>query len=153
MLSGLWSAANMIIFDWDLRSEGQRETERWWWDNYYSPPVTDKYLLVEHRPVGTDEGDGVEGVRTDGVPQTDVIHLTLLLRVSVVTTEGEAVTGEGCVLGSRVDGIVNPGLSWDGVSEPVQGVASFMFGCQDNSGTQTCNTETCWQLLGTWGIL
>ena len=77
-----------------------------------------------------------------------MIHLALLLRVSVVTTEGEAVTGEGGVLGSGVNRIVNPGLSRDGVSEPVQGVASFMFRCQDKSSTQTCNIEytaTCLQ--------
>jgi len=80
------------------------------------PPVTHKYLLVKHGSVRTHEGDGIERVRADWVPQTDVIHLTLLLRVSVVATEGEAVTGEGGVLGSGVNGIVNPGLSWDGVS-------------------------------------
>ena len=79
------------------------------------PPVTHKYLLVKHGSVGTHKGDGVETVRGDGVPQTDVIHLALLLGVSVVTTEGEPVTGEGGVLGSRVNRIVNPGLSWDGV--------------------------------------
>ena len=79
------------------------------------PPVTHKYLLVKHGSIGTHKGDRVESVRSDGISQTDVIHLALLLRVSVVTTEGEPVTGEGGVLGSGVNRIVNPGLSWDGV--------------------------------------
>ena len=82
----------------------------------YLPPVTHKNLLVKHRPIGTDEGDGIERVLTDGVPQTDVIHLALLLRVSVVATEGEAVTSKGGVLGSGVNRIVNSRFSWDGVS-------------------------------------
>ena len=102
----------------------------------YLPPVTHKNLLVKHRPIGTDEGDGIERVLTDGVPQTDVIHLALLLRVSIVTTEGEAVTGEGGVLGPGVNRVVDPGLPWDGVSQPVQGVASFVFCGQDQPSTQ-----------------
>ena len=41
----------------------------------YSPPVADEDLLAEDGAVGAEEGDGVEGVRSHGVPETHVIRL------------------------------------------------------------------------------
>ena len=40
-----------------------------------SPPVAHEDLLVEDGAVGAEEGDRVEGVRGDGVPQTHVVRL------------------------------------------------------------------------------
>ena len=48
--------------------------------------------------------------------QADAVLLALSVRVSVVASEDETVTGEGGLLGSGVNRIVNPRLSWDGVS-------------------------------------
>ena len=48
------------------------------------PPVAVKQLLIEDRPVGADEGDGVHEVVVDGVDQADVVLLALHLGVGIV---------------------------------------------------------------------
>ena len=62
------------------------------------PPIADKDFLVENCSVGAEEGDRVEGVGTERVLKTHMVGLTLLLRVGIVASKGEAVAGEGGLL-------------------------------------------------------
>ena len=52
----------------------------------YSPPVTDKYLLVEYCPIRTEERHRIESILVQGVTQAHMICLAVLLRVSIVTS-------------------------------------------------------------------
>ena len=64
----------------------------------FLPPIAHEDLLVEDRPIGTEEGDRVEAVVIRGVSQADVVGLAPLGRVSVVTSQHQAGAGEGRVL-------------------------------------------------------
>ena len=52
----------------------------------YSPPVTDKYLLVEYCPIRTEERHRIESILVQGVTQAHMVSLAVLLRVSIVTS-------------------------------------------------------------------
>ena len=52
----------------------------------YSPPVTDKYLLVEYCPIRTEERHRIESILVQGVTQAHMVSLAPLVRVSIVTT-------------------------------------------------------------------
>ena len=90
-----------------------------------SPPVAHKDFLIENCSIRAEEGHGVEGVWTERVLETHMVCLTLLLRVCIVTSEGEAIAGEGGLLNTCQDGIVHSWLSWDGVSQPIQRIIPF----------------------------
>ena len=57
--------------------------------------------------------------------QADAVLLALSVRVSVVASEDETVAGEGSLLDCSHDGIVNTGLSWYRVLQPLDGVVSL----------------------------
>jgi hypothetical protein len=61
------------------------------------------------------------------VPEADSVLLAGGLRVGVVSTKGESRAGEGGLLYGGKDGIVRPGLSGDGILQPVQGVVTLPF--------------------------
>ena len=63
--------------------------------------------------------------------QTDAVLLALGLGVGVVTSEDEAVAGEGGLRHARHDGVVHAGLPRDGVLQPVDGVVAFVLHGQD----------------------
>ena len=63
--------------------------------------------------------------------QADAVLLALGLGVGVVTSEYEAVAGEGGVQNARHDGVVHAGLPGDGVLQPVDGVVAFILHRQD----------------------
>ena len=52
----------------------------------YSPPVTDKYLLVKYCSIRTEERHRIESILVKRVTQTDMVCLAVLLRVSIVTS-------------------------------------------------------------------
>ena len=91
------------------------------------PPIADKDLLVKNCSVWAEEGHWVESVRTERVLKTHMVGLTLLLGVGVVATKDETVAGEGGLLNSCQDRIVQSWLSWDGVPQPVQRITSLVF--------------------------
>ena len=63
--------------------------------------------------------------------QTDAVLLALGLGVGVVSSEDEAVAGEGGLRHARHDGVVHARLPGDGVLEPVDGVVAFLLHGQD----------------------
>ena len=52
----------------------------------YSPPVTNKYLLVEYCAIRTEERHRIESILVQGVTQAHMICLAVLLRVSIVAS-------------------------------------------------------------------
>ena len=63
-----------------------------------SPPVTDKYLLVEDCAIRTEERHRIEALLVKRIPQADMVGLALLLRVSIVTSKYQTRAGEGGLL-------------------------------------------------------
>ena len=85
------------------------------WHYYHSPPVTYRCLLVEYCPIRTEEGHRIKDVCPVLVLETDVIDLTLLLRISIVTTKCETTTREWGLMNRGQDRVVYTWGSGDGV--------------------------------------
>ena len=83
--------------------------------------------MLEDCSIRTEELYGIERGGVLLVPEADSVLLAGGLRVSIVSTKGEARAGEGGLLHGGKYGVVRPRLSGDCIPQPVQGVVTLPF--------------------------
>ena len=86
----------------------------------HSPPLAGEDLLLEDRPIGTEETDGEETAGVLRLLETDMIALAVSLGVSIEPAKYFALTVEAGLWDRGEDGIIQTRLPWYGLPQTVQ---------------------------------